>query len=135
MLLEIKCPYCNNITSFDEHLLNKTNPCPECKKLFVWRLNKLPPTLPSNIDITNHSSMLYIQRMFQVFFNWVEFVFERKKSVIILFIFGFLLILNGMTINSTSAFHQIYGAINYCSGIIVIGLCMILDCMLSSNKK
>jgi len=55
-------------------------------------------------------------------------------SMVFLSIIGAALIFNGCTLHTESAIHQIYAAIQYCTGFMLIGIAMLINSVVGPRR-
>jgi ABC-type transport system involved in multi-copper enzyme maturation permease subunit len=55
-------------------------------------------------------------------------------SIALLSILGCALVFNGCTMQTESAIHQIYAAIQYCSGFMLIGIAMLINSVVGPRR-
>lgn len=140
-LVKCRCQHCNGNIEFDPELLDKTGEaggstlgqtiaCPHCGMetlLYIPQTQFKPPlSVPQKVALPASESA------------------PQRKSrpsllgPVVLTVLGIGLVLNGCSVEiskDAGAIHQVYAALNYCTGLLLIAAAFILEALRSIARN
>lgn len=146
MTLNTSCPHCTAPIEYDHEDAGKTAECPGCQgEMTLPNKPHVPDAFTKPAEAPKKRS--FLKRVLT--HKWYQPVpvsnippLPRKKkaskvSVFLLSVFGIGLIFSGCASAGAAknAMNEIYGAVQFCAGFIVLGLAMVVDSLANLFNK
>ena len=116
--INVACPHCGGHLEFSANDLGLETSCPHCNSEITLSNHPPkpppPPPAPKLVETPPPPKPKKIRYLLKVVF---------------LFIFGFIFIVSGFgsELTAKSSIHQCYGALQYCTGFVLMGLALIIE--------